>query len=163
MLARRALLGGALGLAACGSTSPAPRSHPPPVPPIRLSSPAFPAGATIPRRYTCDGADLSVPLRWSGVPTGTSSLSLTMRDPDAPGGSFIHWRLTGIPASISAIETGQLPSGVSEGVNGFGTRGYRGPCPPPGDPAHHYVITLTALRGQRPVAVGKLRGLYRRR
>jgi hypothetical protein len=86
-----------------------------------------------------------------------------MRDPDAPGGNFIHWRLTGIPASTSAIDVGQTPSGVSEGVNGFGTRGYRGPCPPHGDPAHHYVITLTALRGQRPVAQGELAGLYRRR
>jgi Raf kinase inhibitor-like YbhB/YbcL family protein len=157
-----ALLGGALGLAACGS-APAPLgSHPPVLPHIKLGSPAFADGTTIPMRYTCAGADVSIPLRWSGVPSGASSLSLTMQDPDAPGGNFIHWRLTGIPASISALTTGQIPAGVTEGINGFGTKGYRGPCPPRGEPAHHYVITLTALHGQRPVAGGELTGLYRR-
>jgi Raf kinase inhibitor-like YbhB/YbcL family protein len=157
------VLVGVLGLAACGGGSTEPQKHPVKLGHINLSSPAFVDGANIPPRYTCAGADASIPLRWSGIPAGASSLSLTMRDPDAPGGNFIHWRLTGIPASISAIGTGQMPSGVTEGVNGFGTKGYRGPCPPPGDPAHHYVITLTALRGQRSVALGTLTGRYRRR
>ncbi len=132
------------------------------MPQIKLRSPAFDAGAPIPTRYTCDGADVSIPLRWSGVPAGASGLTLTMRDPDAPGGNFIHWQLTGIPPSTAAINPGQTPHGATEEVNGFGTRGYRGPCPPHGDPAHHYVITLIA-RGPGVIAIGKLTGVYRRR
>jgi Raf kinase inhibitor-like YbhB/YbcL family protein len=101
-------------------------------------------------------------LHWSGTPAKTTSLKLTMVDRDAPGGDFIHWQLKGIPASITGLLT-ELPGGVTQGVNGFGTKGYRGPCPLRGDPPHHYVITLTALHGQTPVAVGTLTGLYRRR
>ena len=133
------------------------------MPAIELSSPAFVTGARIPRLYTCGGADISLPLRWSGVPRQATSLALTMRDPNAPGGNFIHWQLAGIAASTSGLSAGHVPPGVTQGVNGFGTRGYRGPCPPHGDPPHHYVITLTALRGHRPIAVGALTGLYSRR
>ena len=86
-----------------------------------------------------------------------------MRDPDAPGGNFIHWHLTGIPATATSLASGQVPPGVTEGVNGFGSRGYRGPCPPAGDPAHHYLITRTAQRGHLTLAVGSLTGTYRRR
>jgi Raf kinase inhibitor-like YbhB/YbcL family protein len=151
----------ALGLAACGSA--ASQSHPPFVPHIKLSSPAFAPGANIPTRYTCDGADVSLALRWTGVPSHATSLTLTMNDRNAPGGSFIHWELTGIPASITRLSSGQVPPGVTQGANGFGTTGYRGPCPPHGDPPHHYVISVTVLRGRRPIAVGELVGTYRRR
>jgi Raf kinase inhibitor-like YbhB/YbcL family protein len=85
-----------------------------------------------------------------------------MRDTDAPGGDFIHWRVQGIPATIRALDAGQEPAGASEGRNGFGTSGYRGPCPPHGDPPHHYVIRLTALRGAQPIADGTLVGRYGR-
>lgn len=133
------------------------------MPHFKLSSPAFAAGSAIPARYTCDGDNVSLPLGWSGVPPSATSLSLTMRDPDAPGGNFIHWQLSGIPASAAGLRTGEIPAGVTQGVNGFGTKGYRGPCPPRGDPPHHYVITVVALHGRRAIAVGTLTGLYRRR
>ncbi len=119
-------------LVGCGGNS-APVHHSG-LPQIRLSSPAFVAGARIPARYTCEGADVSMPLHWSGVPAKASSLTLTVIDHDAPGGNFIHWQVQGIPASTTTIDAGQVPPGVTQGVNGFGSKGYRGPCPPRGDP-----------------------------
>ena len=85
-----------------------------------------------------------------------------MRDRDAPGGNFLHWRLSGIPASTAGLHTGLVPTGAVLGANGFGTTGYRGPCPPRGAGAHHYLITLTAERGGEAVAEGTLTGIYPR-
>jgi Raf kinase inhibitor-like YbhB/YbcL family protein len=129
--------------------------------PIRVTSPAFADGAAIPRQYTCDGRDVSPPLRWSGVTRAASRLDLTMRDPDAPGGNFTHWSVTGIPTTIVAAQAGVPPPGI-EGRNGFGTVGYRGPCPPAGDKPHHYVITITAIYRSTTVATGQLVGTYAR-
>jgi Raf kinase inhibitor-like YbhB/YbcL family protein len=132
---------------------------------IQVSSPAFTPGGPIPRRYTCDGADVSLPLRWAGLPADTRELTLVMRDPDAPGGNFIHWSLTGIPSNTSGLPAGSVPAGVVQGRNGFGTTGYRGPCPPRGDRAHHYEITLTAFGGAggQKLGSGTLTGTYARR
>lgn len=112
---------------------------------LQLSSPVFSSGVTIPRQYTCDGQDLSPPVRWSGVPRGTRELVLLMRDPDAPGGTFTHWALAGIAPSTRSLGAGKSPPGAIEGRNGFGTLGYRGPCPPRGARPHRYVLTLSAL------------------
>jgi Raf kinase inhibitor-like YbhB/YbcL family protein len=155
---RVAALAGAL-LAGCGSANPPAR----PPAPIAVWSPAFSAGATIPRRYTCDGSDISPPLRISGTPRSATALALTMRDPDAPGGNFIHWRLTHIPPATTLIPAGRLPAGAVPGTNGYGTVGYRGPCPPRGAGAHHYLITVLALARGRVIARGELIGTYARR
>jgi Raf kinase inhibitor-like YbhB/YbcL family protein len=109
-----------------------------------LTSPDFEEGAQIPPELTCDGEDTSPELRWSGVPSGVVELALTCEDPDAPGGTFVHWVAWGIdPAS------GRLPRGgdseIRQGRNGFGAVGYGGPCPPPGHGPHHYEFTLYAL------------------
>ncbi len=151
----------AVALGGCGGGS----APTPAVPgsPLHLSSPAFPAGGVIPRLYTCDGRDVSPPLRWSGVPGGARELTLVMRDPDAPGGDFIHWTLTGIAPATTGVAAGRVPAGVAQGRNGFGTIGYRGPCPPPGEEPHHYLITLTALSGRTVLGVGTLSGTYDRR
>lgn len=130
--------------------------------PIHVSSSAFAAGATIPRPYTCDGADISPPLHWSGVPPQSRELRLLMRDPDAPGGNFIHWSVSGIAATTSGLAAGERPAGAVEGRNSFGTLGYRGPCPPSGEKAHHYVITVTAVSGGSTLASGSLTGTYAR-
>jgi Raf kinase inhibitor-like YbhB/YbcL family protein len=69
-----------------------------------------------------------------------------MRDPDAPGGNFIHWviaHLTPAGGGLS-LTAGEVPPGAVIGRNSFGSVGYRGPCPPSG-PAHHYVVTVYAL------------------
>ena len=154
-----ALVCGAAGVAACGSAVGQSHRF---LPHIKLSSSAFASGARIPARYTCDGADVSLPLHWTGVPSQATSLTLTIDDINAPGGNFIHWQMTGIPASVGGLSAGHVPPGVTQGVNGFGTSGYRGRCPPRGDPPHHYMIKLIALRGHQPIAVGGLTGIYQR-
>lgn len=106
----------------------------------------FKPGATIPRVHTCDGRGVSPPLHATGLPGGTKELVVTMRDPDAPGGNFIHWgiaHLTAVSGSLS-LPAGARPPGAVLGKNSYGSLGYRGPCPPSG-PAHHYVITVFAL------------------
>jgi Raf kinase inhibitor-like YbhB/YbcL family protein len=129
---------------------------------IRVSSPAFSAGGPIPSQFTCQGEDVSPPLHISGVPRGARALNLVMKDPDAPGGNFIHWDLEGMPPATSELSQGQTPAGAKVEKNDFGTLGYRGPCPPAGR-AHHYVITVTARTGTLVLGVGTLTGTYARR
>lgn len=175
---RRLLAGlaAALALAGCGGSST--RS----VATLKtsllgLSSPAFAPGASIPTTYTCSGRNISPPLHWSNVPSGTRELALEMIDLDAPGGRFVHWALAGIKPSLSGLAAGQsIPPGAVAGRNDFAKIGYGGPCPPPGKP-HRYVITLLALKaptGLRPgfsaaalpasraLAQGELTGTYGR-
>ena len=109
-----------------------------------LTSPAFSDGAAIPRRYSCDGRDVSPPLAWSGVPAGTKALLLSVTDPDARG--FLHWAAWDLAPDLGALTegaSGALPGGALEGRNDFGRIGWGGPCPPSG--THRYVFTLTAL------------------
>jgi Raf kinase inhibitor-like YbhB/YbcL family protein len=126
-----------------------------------LSSPAFAAGGAIPARYTCDGSNVSPPLRWTAPPRGTRTLGLTVVDPDAPGGHFVHWVASAIPATSRGLAVGARPP--KQGANGAGGVGWTGPCPPAG-PAHHYVFTLTALGVHGKVlARARLVGRYARR
>lgn len=120
--------------------------------PLVLTSPAFAAGAEIPRRHTCQGGDLSVPLAWSGVPADARSLALIVEDPDAPDPAaplftWVHWILYNLPPTISALDEGvaiaNLPPGAREGENDWKRTGYSGPCPPIG--RHRYVHRLYAL------------------
>jgi Raf kinase inhibitor-like YbhB/YbcL family protein len=115
-----------------------------------VSSPAFADGGDIPRRYTCDDADVSPPLRFASLPAGTVELALLATDPDAPSGNFVHWVGWGIDPGRAALAAGEEPPGV--GLNGFGRLGYGGPCPPKGPP-HRYVFTAFAL-SRRPDLAG---------
>jgi Raf kinase inhibitor-like YbhB/YbcL family protein len=154
-----------LVLAGCGGTTTGATNPTAPLAVINVSSPAFAPGGTIPREYTCDGRDVSPPLRWSGVPKSASELTVVMRDPDAPGGVFVHWNVR-MPATVKELATGQVPTGAVQGQNGFGRTGYGGPCPPRGDPPHHYVITVSAVgasSGGTVLATGTLTGTYARR
>jgi Raf kinase inhibitor-like YbhB/YbcL family protein len=162
-----AALGAAIVIAACGggassssTTGVAPTSTTATNSAFHLTSTAFAPGGPIPRAYTCNGPDVSLPLRWSGVPRGTRELVLIMRDPDAPGGNFIHWAVAGIAPGASGVAAGRAAALGTAGRNGFGTVGYRGPCPPAG-PAHHYVITLSALSGRSDLAAGFTAGQLR--
>jgi phosphatidylethanolamine-binding protein (PEBP) family uncharacterized protein len=102
---------------------------------IALSLP-WPDGGRIPREYTCDGADREPAVKIRGG--ARSPLAIVMTDPDASGGTFVHWtRWDGV-----------------EGENGFGRTGYGGPCPPKGDKPHRYVVTVYALERTLPVARG---------
>jgi Raf kinase inhibitor-like YbhB/YbcL family protein len=124
-----------------------------------LSSTAFSAGGAIPKTYTCDGKNVSPPLRWSAPPRGTRSLALSVEDPDAPGGTFVHWTGWNMRPTARRLARGQhLPA---EGTNSAGGRGYTGPCPPAG-PAHHYVFRLYALRAKLRLAPGAGPSKFRR-
>lgn len=110
---------------------------------------AFPEGGMIPKKYTCDGADLSPALKWADPPEGTKSFALIVDDPDAPVGTWTHWIAWNIPASSTGIPEGvakfeTLADGTRQGKNDFKRFGYGGPCPPPGKP-HHYFFKLYAL------------------
>lgn len=116
---------------------------------LELTSEAFKAGGTIPRVYTCAGANHSPPLAWQGAPAGTKSFALIVKDPDAPGRAFIHWVVYNIPAGVhhlaaNVAKTATTGEGASQGSNSRGTLGFAGPCPPPGPP-HHYHFQLFAL------------------
>jgi Raf kinase inhibitor-like YbhB/YbcL family protein len=118
---------------------------------IALRSPAFADGDTIPAVYTCDGDDVSPPLEWSGVPSDAAQLAVVVEDPDAPGGTFLHWVLWGLDAGQPGVDQGQVPPGAWEARNDFGRIGWGGPCPPWGSDPHRYVFTLLAL--SQPLAV----------
>jgi Raf kinase inhibitor-like YbhB/YbcL family protein len=111
---------------------------------IVVSSPAFSDGDEIPQRFTCDGADVSPPLEFAGIPENTAELALLVEDPDAPAGTFTHWVMWGVDPGQARLGEGEVPAGAVEGTNGFGRLGYGGPCPPPGPP-HRYVFTVFAL------------------
>jgi Raf kinase inhibitor-like YbhB/YbcL family protein len=109
-----------------------------------LTSTAFTEGGAIPRKFTCDGENVSPALSWNGAPDDTASLALIVDDPDARG--FVHW----VVFNMTASQSGELPEAVSsspdappQGTNSAGKVGYFGPCPPSG--THHYHFTLLAL------------------
>lgn len=112
---------------------------------IQLRSPAFSDHAPIPARYSRDGENVSPPLEWTGVPDGTAELALICEDPDAPGGTFVHWVVAGIDPSLGGVGEGEVPPGAVEGANDYGGDGYGGPQPPVGDDAHRYFFRLFAL------------------
>jgi Raf kinase inhibitor-like YbhB/YbcL family protein len=118
-------------------------------PMLNLASASFESGATIPAKYTCDGAGNSPELKWTSAPPGTQSLALIVIDPDAPIGDFVHWILYNVPAASRELPEGlpaqeQLADGALQGRNDFGKIGYGGPCPPGSSP-HRYVFRLYAL------------------
>lgn len=116
---------------------------------LTLQSPSFPAGASIPERFTCEGENLAPALSWSGAPEGTRSFALIVEDPDAPDPrapklTYTHWVVCDIPATTHALaEGGRLPAGAREGRNDWSRLGYGGPCPPIG--RHRYIFKLFAL------------------
>lgn len=120
---------------------------------MEITSTAFDEGGSIPAKYTCDGRDISPPLSWSGVPPGTESLVLIVDDPDAPGGTFIHWVLYDVPPGTEGLGEGE--SAGSAGSNDFGDKGYGGPCPPSG--THRYRFQLFALDSELGLETGASR------
>lgn len=124
--------------------------------PFTLQSSAFEPNGEIPRRQTCEGADISPPLAWGGEPAGTKSYALIVDDPDAPDPkapktTWVHWVVYNIPAGTHALAegaSGKMPAGARAGKNDFKRTGYGGPCPPIG--RHRYFHKLYALDVEVP-------------
>jgi Raf kinase inhibitor-like YbhB/YbcL family protein len=115
---------------------------------ISIGSSAFQETGTIPAKYTCDGNDVSPPLKWTAAPEGTKSIALTCDDPDAPMGTWVHWVMWNIPPSVQELPENvppkpELPDGSRQGISDFGRPGYGGPCPPSG--VHRYYFRICAL------------------
>ena len=171
-------------LPVCGAYAPA--SAKDAVPALELTSPAFENGGKIPAKYTCDGKDVSPPLKLGPAPAGTKSIALVMDDPDAPGRTWVHWVLLNLPPKTRELPEAMpkkktLENGAAHGTSSWGSRkqGYGGPCPPSG--THRYFFKVYALdkvieRNVRTTKVqllkamkdhilaqGELMGTYRRR
>ncbi|KAF0246799.1 MAG: PEBP family [Planctomycetota bacterium] len=121
--------------------------------PLSLSSPAFQNGASIPRKHTCEGPDVSPALAWSGVPAAAKSLALIVDDPDAPDPkapkmTWVHWVLFNIPPGSAGFPEGSSPAGALAGLNDWKRTGWGGPCPPIG--RHRYFFKLYALDAMLP-------------
>lgn len=112
---------------------------------ITVTSTAFGEGEPIPVAFTCDGDDRSPPLAWHGVPDGAADLALVVDDPDAPGGTYVHWVAVGIDPASTGADEAAVPPGGRQVANSAGHARYDGPCPPGRDGAHRYRFTLYAL------------------
>ena len=150
---------------------------------IEVWSSAFGEGERIPSDFTCEGANMSPPIEWTGVPSAAGSLVVIADDPDAPSGDWVHWLVYDLPPSLTQLpagipEGGRLSGGGSQGSSDFGALGYGGPCPPSG--THRYFFKVYALDGMlnlKPgaakkellaamqnhvLAEGRLMGIYER-
>ena len=116
---------------------------------MQLSSSAFSGGSAIPRRFTCDGDDLSPPFDWEATPPTARSFVLLCDDPDAPAGKWHHWPSTTLllnkPDLPKAPATTAARRDRSQAINDFHRAGYGGPCPPRGHGRHRYHFRLLAL------------------
>ena len=115
---------------------------------MKITSSAFEHEGMIPAKFSCKGQDISPPLKWEEVPEGTKSFVLVCDDPDAPMGTWDHWLLFNIPASVTELAEGipdqpELTNGARHGSNSWGRNDYGGPCPPSG--THRYFFKLYAL------------------
>ena len=136
---------------------------------LEVTSTAFAPNQPVPKRHTGEGEDLSPPLAWKGLPEGTKEIALICDDPDAPVGTWDHWVIYKIPASLTGLPEGvprdpQLkePAGALQGQNSWdsapkdkiGNIGYRGPLPPKGHGTHHYHFKVYALDAPLQVQPG---------
>jgi hypothetical protein len=116
---------------------------------IELKTTSFEPGGFIPKRFTCEAADVSPALAWGDPPAGTQSFAIIEDDPDAPSGTFVHWLVYDLPAGSRRLPEAlsgndQMAGGGRQGTNDFSKTGYSGPCPPRGKP-HRYFIRFYAL------------------
>jgi len=124
---------------------------------IQITSSAFKEGELMPSKYTCDGQDISPPLKWSGVPQNTKSIALICDDPDAPMGTWVHWVIYNIPPTVTELSEGfpateTISNGAKQGITDFKKTGYGGPCPPSG--THRYFFKVYALDTELKLASG---------
>jgi len=129
---------------------------------IKVESSAFVHNGRIPKKYTGDGEDISVPLKWSNLPEGTKELALICDDPDAPTPvPWVHWVIYKIPLHTTELKENipkqvevSEPAGALQGKNSWGKIGYNGPAPPKGHGVHHYHFKIYALDKQLDIKGG---------
>jgi Raf kinase inhibitor-like YbhB/YbcL family protein len=110
---------------------------------MKIISSVFENNAKIPAKYTCDGENVNPSLSFLEVPSSAKSLTLIVDDPDAPGGTWVHWAVFNIDPKTKGVSENSVFSEAKEGITNFGRTGYRGPCPPSG--IHRYFFKLYAL------------------
>ncbi|HEY3249967.1 MAG TPA: YbhB/YbcL family Raf kinase inhibitor-like protein [Ignavibacteria bacterium] len=115
---------------------------------IKIKSAVFEEGGMIPKKYTCDGENISPPLSWADAPDGTKTYALICDDPDAPAGTWVHWVMYNMPANTKELSEAvsakkNIDNGAIQGINDFRKTGYGGPCPPGG--THRYFFKIYAL------------------
>ena len=110
---------------------------------MNLSSPAFADNQNIPAKYSCDGEGVNPPLQFSDIPGDAKTLALTIKDPDAPNGLWVHWLVWNIATSTTEIGENSVPEGAVQGQTSSGQKVYGPMCPPSG--THHYIFNLYAL------------------
>lgn len=125
---------------------------------FQLTTDAFPNEGPIPKKFTCDGQDVSPELDWTDPPAGTRAFSVIVDDPDAPAGTWVHWVLYDLPPDAHNLDEGvpkkdRLSNGACQGRNDFGKIGYNGPCPPRGS-VHRYFFKLYALDSETKLKPG---------
>ena len=109
---------------------------------LKITSVAFKHNGDIPAKYTCQGDNISPPLKVENIPANAATLALITDDPDAPRGVWVHWVMWNIPL-INLIDEDSVPEGAVQGVTDFGNNNYGGPCPPSGK--HRYFFKIYAL------------------
>jgi len=110
---------------------------------LTLQSSAFADNSEIPKKFGCQGEDISPPLSWQNTHSQTKSYVLIVDDPDAPAGTWVHWVLFNISPDINNLDENATAQNAISGKNSWGTQGYRGPCPPSG--THRYFFKIYAL------------------
>lgn len=110
---------------------------------MKITSTAFTQDEVIPSKYTCDGQNVNPPFLIEGVPKEAKELVFIFDDPDAPGGTWIHWIVWNISPETKEILENSVPVGAEEGMTSFGNMGYGGPCPHSG--THRYSFRVYAL------------------
>ena len=129
---------------------------------ITVTSVAFKHNEPIPKPYTGDGKDVSPPLKWEGVPAEAKELAMIVDDPDAPRAEpWVHWVIYKLPPTVKELPEGvakdaklNSPAGALQGLNSWGTAGFRGPSPPKGHGVHHYHFKVYALDAPLDVKEG---------
>jgi len=119
---------------------------------IEVGSPAFAYNGIIPAQYTADGAGVSPPLEWRGVPPEAQAAVLLVEDADSPTPQpFVHAIVWDLPGADGSLPEGALPTHRRDadldamGRNSYFSPTYLPPDPPPGHGTHRYVFQIFAL------------------
>jgi Raf kinase inhibitor-like YbhB/YbcL family protein len=130
---------------------------------IQVLSTVFDDGGPIPPKYSCEGSNISPPLNWDlsqlPIPNG-GSMAIICDDPDAPGGTWIHWVIFNLPPETRSLPEmvmprEQLENGAKQGANSWGNIGYSGPCPPSGTHRYYFKVYVLDIKLDLPAGTTK--------